>query len=705
MTSPEAAALHRSIYNRILVTAIPSAVVAAYVFGLIIGLDDAALIRALVGLLGPILALAALQQYLISRGLTRAAVAEHPGEPAGARLVRLLVLPRKIELLSNVSTWVVGGTIYGLLAVIFYGKPLAIVPMATVVALFASLFPGMILVLLIEEDVRPVALAEASRAPGLSPKGGGIFWPRQRWVLPYAFVVAVLSLLVFSGMVLVSKYDQSVTTLLDGLRAAGQAIKADALRADLDHAARVAVLPVLGIALVILGAFWTTGLLLARRQAAAAAEVEASLRAMAAGAPRLPRWVATDEIGDLAFATAGISEEMRRIFEQLQAMAKGDLTRDLDGESGLIQAFRDSRTGMLELSRRMAALSRGEAIEGAAIAGDLGDAFGQLQRAFEAIVGQARTIAEGDLRRDVEVPGALGVAMQRMTGNLRTVVGRTQGVSGDVGNIVVSLQSAAAQLSAATTEQVAAVTETANTMTEMAQTSAVSADRAGELIRQGEASAAVVEEGGAAAETATHAMAAISGSLERVAQASAALAERVQRIDGITETVSFLADQSSTLAINAAIEAARAGDAGKGFAVVAREIRALAADSRKAAAEIREILAEIRDRTGQVDGAVGAGTRTVEDGGKLVQRLGEVVGQLGVTVHDSVGLMRQVEGSARQHQAGVGQVSQALTNMQKASESIRDGARLLGELSSKAHELAASLQKAAGAYTLPGAQT
>jgi hypothetical protein len=65
--------------------------------------------------------------------------------------------------------------------------------------------------------------------------------------------------------------------------------------------------------------------------------------------------------------------------------------------------------------------------------------------------------------------------------------------------------------------------------------------------------------------------------------------------------------------------------------------------------------------------------------------------------------MRQVEGSARQHQAGVAQVSQALTNMQKAAESIRDGARLLGSLSSQAHDLSASLQGVAGTYSLPEA--
>ena len=102
---------------------------------------------------------------------------------------------------------------------------------------------------------------------------------------------------------------------------------------------------------------------------------------------------------------------------------------------------------------------------------------------------------------------------------------------------------------------------------------------------------------------------------------------------------------------------------------------------------------------------MGAGARTVADGSTLVSRLGEVVGQLGSTVHDAVGLMRQVEGSARQHQAGVSQISQALTNMQKASESIRDGANMLGSMSTKAHDLSSSLQGAAGAYALPAEAT
>jgi methyl-accepting chemotaxis protein len=532
----------------------------------------------------------------------------------------------------------------------------------------------------------------------------GFFWPRQSWYLPYAFGIALVSMVVFSGMVIVAKYDGAVAALLQSIQALGYGEAVGVVREQLSALALGALIPVISIAMMLLMAFGFTGILLARRQARAASAVEQSLRSMASGNPELPAWIATDEIGDLSAATAVISLEMRHVFEQLRSMAAGDLGSELRGDSGLIQVFRESRGGMLELAQRMVALSRGEAVDAARISGDLGAAFDRLQSSFQAIVTQAQTIAKGDLRRDVDVPGALGSAMQQMTGHLRGMVGQTQAVSGNIGDIVVSLQSAAAQLSTATTEQVAAVTETANTMTEMAQTSAVSADRASELIKQGEAAAAVVEEGGEAAESAIHSITAISASLEKVAGASQALAERVQRIDGITETVGFLADQSSTLAINAAIEAARAGEAGKGFTVVAREIRTLAADSRKAAGQIREILAEIRERTAQVDGSVAAGSRTVDDGNRLVARLGEVIGQLGVTVHDSVGLMRQVEGSARQHQAGVGQVSQALTNMQKASESIRDGARMLGDLSGKTHELSSTLQKTAGAYELPSAR-
>ncbi len=697
-TPTDPISIRNGIFGSVVLTSVPSSLVVGYLITLVLGFPWSTTLISTLAVLLPMVACAMLVEFVFATLLTRAAFAA-PDDTE--RLRRLLELPRRMEVLPYTLGWTVGGAAYAAGAALAFGGPVDRFWLGAVAGFFAALFLGPILTIRCESFIRPAALEIAHRDPRRKLSGTGIFWVRQRWYLPYAFSIALICLVAFAGLAVVMKWRRATEDMLAHLTGGNLGSVAGVVRAELGSFELSAGVPVLALLLILLVAFGITGYMMARRQAQAAAEVEASLRAIAAGAPALPRWVAADEIGDLASTTAGIAFEMRHAFEQLRAMAAGDLGQELEGDSGLVQAFRESRAAMLELARRMVALSRGEQVESGGIAGDLGAAFQHLHASLEAVAEQARTIAAGDLRRDIDVTGTLGDAIQRMTGNLRSMVGKTQSVSNEVAEIVVSLQSASSQLSAATTEQVAAVTETANTTTEMAQTSAVTADRASELIRQGEAAAAVVEDGGTAAESAVQAMNAISASLGKVGEASTALAERIRRIDDITETVAFLADQSSTLAINAAIEASRAGDAGKGFSVVAREIRGLASDSRKAASQIRELLGEIRDRTAQVDDTVGAGARTVADGNTQVARLGEVVGQLGVTVHEAVGLMRQVEGSARQHQAGVTQVSQALTNMQRASESIRDGAKLLGSMSTKAHDLSSSLQGTASAYALP----
>ncbi|HYD43572.1 MAG TPA: methyl-accepting chemotaxis protein [Anaeromyxobacter sp.] len=694
--------LRNRLFRRVWAITAPAAVVVAIILAIALDLSKAEILEAVL-VAAPLVyvALAVVFAFWMVSQLTHRALYP-PDAEAGTRLRRMLELPRKIEIYLYTCTWAVAGTAFTLYCCLRFGRSPSSLLIGLVAGVFSGMFLGPILSHQVEADVRALAVREYQRDTTVAmPSSGGFFWIRQRWYLPYAFSLALVSLFVFCGIVLAAQLRTLARQIAESFQGGALATTPEAIAGKLNALAWSAGIPVAVLAAILLVAFCVLGTMLARRQSMAAASVEHALQTIAAGAPELPRWIATDETGDLARATARVSSEVQQMFVQLRAMASGDLSQELRGTSGLIEAFRESQAAMLQLARLMVALSRGDVSGTASIPGDLGAHFEQLLSAFRATVDQAQTIARGDLRKDVEVPGALGEAIHQMTANLRTMAGQTQTVSADIGTIVVSLQAAVNQLSSATTEQVSAVTETANTTTEMAQTSAVAADRAAELIRQGEAATAVVEDGRDAAESAVQAMGAISSSLDKVSAASAALADRIRKIDDITETVSFLADQSSTLAINAAIEAARAGEAGRGFTVVAREIRTLAADSRKAAAQIRELLAEIRARTAQVDDSVGTGARTVADGNALVARLGEVVGQLGVTVHDAVGLMRQVEGSARQHQTGVVQVSQALTNMQKASESIRDGTRLLGEMSRRAHELSTTLQKTSGAYVLP----
>lgn len=688
---------------RSLSLSVPATLVGPYLVGLILGLEGKEIAFALGVILLPILLLVVgLQQWVICGALCKTALADNPEDRPGDRLRRILALPRKLELYGLTLAYGIGAPMFTFFAALAFGRAMWLVPVSLLIGVALAMVVGIPCTLLLQDDLKPVAVAELHRHPRTRAESAGFAWPRMGWYLPYAFSVMLFSVLISEIVVLGTTYGKVKDQVLAELESRGGKEVAALVTSYLRAFALDAGLPMLIICGVLLGFFIASGLLIARRQRMATRCLQDSLHSLAAGTPTLPDWAATDEVGDLAFGVALVSDDMRRVFAQLRAMAEGDLSVDLKGESGLIATFRSSQQSMRNLAERMRTLSEGDRTNAEGVAGELGKAFSSLSTALGATVLQAKTIAQGDLRQDVPLSGELGSAIQQMTKNLRAMVGQTQTVGAKIGDIVVSLRSATTQLSAATTEQVSALTETANTMTEMAQTSAASADRCADLIRQGQSAAEVVEEGRQGAHDATSAMNAISGALGKVTNASSILAEKVQRVDGIIDTVGFLADQSSTLAINASIEASRAGEAGKGFAAVAREIRSLANDSRKATAEIREILQEIRQHTVQVDTVVAAGSTTVDDGVRLVNRLGEVVSQLGVTLHEAVGLMRQVEGSARQHQAGVNQVSQALRSMQLAAESIRDGAHMLSELSEQEHQLSTALKATAGAYQLPG---
>jgi methyl-accepting chemotaxis protein len=131
--------------------------------------------------------------------------------------------------------------------------------------------------------------------------------------------------------------------------------------------------------------------------------------------------------------------------------------------------------------------------------------------------------------------------------------------------------------------------------------------------------------------------------------------------------VNDLAEQSNLLAVNAAIEAAKAGEQGKGFAVVAQEVKSLAAQSKQATAQVRSILDDIQKATSAAVVAHERGSKAVEAGVKLSGAVRESIRALADSIEEAAQAATQIAVSAQQQLVGMDQVALAMQSTEQAS--------------------------------------
>jgi methyl-accepting chemotaxis protein len=183
----------------------------------------------------------------------------------------------------------------------------------------------------------------------------------------------------------------------------------------------------------------------------------------------------------------------------------------------------------------------------------------------------------------------------------------------------------------------------------------------------------------------------IAGNIER-------LSEQSQAIREIIASVNDLAEQSNLLAVNAAIEAAKAGEQGKGFAVVAREIKSLAEQSRQATGRVRGILSDVQKATSAAVLATEQGSLAVAGGVKQSRETGESIRLLADSINEAAQAAIQIGVSSQQQMAGMDQVVQAMEHIRQASTQNVAGTHQAEVAARQLHQLGQSLKKIAARY-------
>ena len=334
--------------------------------------------------------------------------------------------------------------------------------------------------------------------------------------------------------------------------------------------------------------------------------------------------------------------------------------------------------------------------------GNRQDEIGTLARAFTQMVNSlkdkaqiAQKIASGDLTAEaapLSDADALGNAFSTMMATLRRQIQEImEGV-----NVLASsgseIMASVSQLTSGAAETSTAVSETTTTVEEVKQTTDVSSQKAKHVAELGQKSVEISQTGLKSIEDTINGMTRIKEQVESIADMVVRLSEQSQAIGEIIATVNDLAEQSNLLAVNASIEAAKAGEQGKGFAVVAQEIRSLAAQSKQATTQVRNILFDVQKAISSAVMATELGSRAVEEGVKLSTQAGEAIDVLAQSVTESTNAAIQIAASSQEQLIGMDQVVSAMENIREAALQMASSTKQTEKSAHDLHNLGQRLQ-------------
>ena len=328
------------------------------------------------------------------------------------------------------------------------------------------------------------------------------------------------------------------------------------------------------------------------------------------------------------------------------------------------------------------------------------------QEAIMRLLDEMGSLAEGDLTVKTtvseDITGAIADSVNYAIDELRSLVTTINETSEQVSSSAQETQTTARHLADAAEQQAqqissatSAINQIVSSMDIVSKDSAESADVAERSVKIASHGAEVVRE-------TISGMDSIRDQIQETSKRIKRLGESSQEIGSIVELINDIAEQTNILALNAAIQAASAGEAGRGFAVVADEVQRLAERSTSATKRIETLVQTIQSDTNEAVNSMEQTTAEVVAGARLAEDAGSALGDIERVSHDLSALIQSISTAAREQSAAATDVSVSMNAIQEITSQTSQGASQTADSIGTLAQLASDLRRSVAHFKLPG---